>query len=421
MADEEPAESDFDDLLGSGALLKKTLREGTGRKPDHGQTCFVAYTAWAWDPELGQRKDTTSPATAAASTASTTSTASTAAPPVEVVVRTEVTIGDDDFGISGIELVVRLMTLGEVALIRLDPRFGYAEHARPGSVDASTHLEVELEVLEVGPVAKSLHEMTVRERIDVASVKKGRGNAHFRAGRTVLAARLYKLAVSFVKDGRSNDDVSANDDSLDAATAAAQDAERVEVLVSGRNNLAMVREKLGLPDDAWATAKAVLVDDPDNTKALFRLGQVALGRNDADQAALYLGRAAEQAPEDSGIRRALREVGKQRRGQRAKEAEMCKRMMQPATGKDGGKKEDKRGLYEGAWDWGKGVEEERGWSASTFRVFVTMCAFLCEFHNPPAHLMLDLRLNCMPCHMLMDTLTLANTHTLKHQTANTLV
>ena len=371
MADDEPTESDFDDLLGSGALLKKTLREGTGRKPDHGQTCFVAYTAWAWDPELGQRKDTTSPAASAASTASSTSAASTAstvstastastAPPVEVVARAEVTIGDDDFGISGIELVVRLMTLGEVALIRLDPRFGFAEHARPGTVDASTHLEVELEVLEVGPVAKSLHEMTVRERIDVASVKKGRGNAHFRAGRTMFAARLYKLAVSFVKDGRSDDDVSANDDSLDAATAAAQDAERVEVLVSGRNNLAMVQAKLGLPDDAWATAKAVLVDDPDNTKALFRLGQVALGRNDADQAALYLGRAAEQAPEDSGIRRALREVGKQRRGQRAKEAEMCKRMMQPAAGKGGGKKGEEGGMYEGAWDRGERKEEERG-------------------------------------------------------------
>ena len=74
-ASEASEAADFEDLLGSGALLKRTLHEGTGRKPDHGQACWVSYTSYIWDPSTNARGDV-----------------------VQEVERAEVVIGDDDFG-----------------------------------------------------------------------------------------------------------------------------------------------------------------------------------------------------------------------------------------------------------------------------------------------------------------------------------
>ena len=119
---------EFEDLLGSGALLKKTIREGSGRKPDHGAHVWVTYSLYEWCPETNSRKD---------------------GPPLDQVENDEVVIGDDDYRISGIELVVRLLRLGERAIVRLDPRFGYAAHAKPANIEDNPHLEVDLELVKV--------------------------------------------------------------------------------------------------------------------------------------------------------------------------------------------------------------------------------------------------------------------------------
>ena len=313
-------DDEWDDLLGSGALLKRVVKEGQPRtNPDQDQTCHVSYACYVLDAETGERGDL-----------------------VERVEKGVVTIGDEDFPLGGVELVIRLVNLDEEAILRLDPRFGYAEGCRPATLtDPEARLEVQLKLDHVGPVIKTLHEMNQLERNAAAGQKKEKGNGHFRAGRTVFAAKLYARAARFIKDPVDAKDAADDDgiEKLDPAMAEQAEADRVAMLISCWNNLATVqlRAGVGQHDRVWDTSKLVLALDGDNVKALYHVGLVALERNDLEAAKERLQKAAALAPKDAAVRRALKDLRARAERSKTKEQALARKMLGIKAEEPGGR------------------------------------------------------------------------------------
>ncbi|KXZ55074.1 hypothetical protein GPECTOR_3g230 [Gonium pectorale] len=116
--------------------------------------------------------------------------------------------------------------------------------------------------------------------------------ASFRAGQYGEAALRYSSALRYVgKDGFPSD----------AEVSDEQEAALQAAVVSCMLNRAACRLKLSRPDLAVADAQAVLEQEPNNVKALFRSGQAKVLLKDAPGALVDLKRAAELEPNDKGI------------------------------------------------------------------------------------------------------------------------
>eukprot|EP01120_Amphizonella_sp_Union-15-10_P015652 TRINITY_DN8088_c0_g1_i1.p1 TRINITY_DN8088_c0_g1~~TRINITY_DN8088_c0_g1_i1.p1 ORF type:complete len:182 (+),score=37.75 TRINITY_DN8088_c0_g1_i1:133-678(+) len=131
------------------------------------------------------------------------------------------------------------------------------------------------------------------KKILTATQLKEEGNTYFKNQDYKNAARKYNIVINAYLKG------------LHPLNSDQQ--ERVKSLnLICYSNLAIVQEKLGLFDKAIAACKECLAVDPNYVKVLFRRGKLLSQRGDLDSAKEDLRKAAQLAPNDTGIREELR-------------------------------------------------------------------------------------------------------------------
>ncbi|XP_023933897.2 peptidyl-prolyl cis-trans isomerase FKBP8 [Bicyclus anynana] len=313
---EKPTD-EWQDVLGSGALLKKIIKSGdesNGSRPQRSDICRISY-------ELKLRDGTQDV--------------------VEKRDHIKIYLGDNEV-LQGLDLALTLMYKGEVCLLQIAPRFAYGDIGlKPGEslglvgeidgpkyegalIDRDTWLEARLE----------LHDWTeepdhdtlpIAERMEIGIRRRCRGNWWYGRGEAQLAVQLYRRALDVldeseggISDPTPTGEIAQTSDALHALLE-----ERLRV----HNNMAAAQLKAGAYDAALQAVTRVLTCQPENAKALYRKSRIltAMGRNaEALEAARA---AASAAPDDAGVRKELSKCEQKATRDRSVERRLAKRML----------------------------------------------------------------------------------------------
>ncbi|KAL1521540.1 hypothetical protein AB1Y20_021199 [Prymnesium parvum] len=187
---------------------------------------------------------------------------------------------------------------------------------------------------------------------EAADELRKRGNAHYRKGELVEAAKLYEQAVLKFADWY--------------AECFATDEERAlvhAVKLPSHLNLAACSWRLGNYEHAVMHCTQVLQHDPKNVKALFRRGASSRKLGDLEQARADLKLASELAQSDLEIRKECALLSEQLKKYKATNREMYNKALAGAGGSTAASGDGDRG--EGEGEGGEGSERSALSSART--------------------------------------------------------
>eukprot|EP00038_Savillea_parva_P015729 m.14775 g.14775 ORF g.14775 m.14775 type:complete len:393 (+) comp3197_c0_seq2:285-1463(+) len=213
---------EWTDVLGTGGLRKKTVRDGTGRntRPKRGEEATYALLV-------------------------TVDGTPTSAAPVQCTA----IVGEMDHSLA-LDLVLPLMQVGEVCKVVTSRRYDN----RPLEVESDDPtIEYDLELLSVKP-AVSVEDMSLKERVDRARLKLDDANALYTRKKYEDAAGQLRRAIHYLGDG---DAVREDDDALDVAVRSWAN------LAASLLKIPNFRETITACDEA-------LKLQPDNEKAKYR-------------------------------------------------------------------------------------------------------------------------------------------------------
>lgn len=197
---------------------------------------------------------------------------------------------DDDQVIDGLDRAVMTMKKGEVALVTISPEyaFGSSESKQELAVvppNSTVFYEVEL----VSFVKeKESWDMNTEEKIEAAGVKKDEGNALFKAGKYVKAAKRYEKAAKYID--------------YDTNFSEEEKKQSKALKVSCNLNNAACKLKLNEYKQAEKFCTKVLEIDSTNVKALYRRAQAYRHLVDLDLAQLDLKKALEIDPNNRDVK-----------------------------------------------------------------------------------------------------------------------
>ncbi|KPJ03297.1 PREDICTED: peptidyl-prolyl cis-trans isomerase FKBP8 [Papilio xuthus] len=321
----ETQKDEWQDLLGSGALLKKIIKSGDdseGLRPHRGDICRISYEIKIKDSNehYFEKRD-----------------------------QIKIYVGDNEI-LQGLDLALTLMYKGEACHLHLAPRFGYGESGlKPGEslgligeadgpkydgsvIGPDTWLEAKLELHDWSEEPE--HEtLSIAERMEIGIRRRTRGNWWYGRGEPQLAIQLYRRALDVLDESEGG----ITDPTPSGELAQASDAlqELLEERLRVHNNMAAAQLKAGAFDAALQAVTRVLSCQPKNAKALYRKSRIlsAMGRN---AEALEAARAAAgAAPGDAGARRELQRCEQKATRDRSVERRLAKRMLGTASPKPG--------------------------------------------------------------------------------------
>jgi FKBP-type peptidyl-prolyl cis-trans isomerase len=225
------------DVLGSGALKKKTLREGKGEdtKPQPAQRVTIQLEERLEDGTV-------------------------------VVEKREVsfTINEGEI-LPAVDMTVCLMCLDEVALVESDARFAYGEPGVPPKIPPNSRMLFEIELTKVEPPEAAFNQ-TVEEFVAKLEKRRVEGNTIFKQGNYERAMIVYQKILKRLE--------SVN---LTQGYSDEQEKELVQPLkISSLNNFAAACLHVGMYKEAVETCDKVLALDSDNSKAHFRKAKVCV-------------------------------------------------------------------------------------------------------------------------------------------------
>uniref|UniRef100_A0A3Q4A955 peptidylprolyl isomerase n=1 Tax=Mola mola TaxID=94237 RepID=A0A3Q4A955_MOLML len=306
-----PAE-EWLDVLGNGQLKKKVLVAGGGRnsRPQKGQNVKINLKTYLKDGTL-----------------------------VEDQPDLCFTLGDGDV-IQALDLAVQLMDMGEKALIQTDAKYAYgAEGSHEPEVPPSVELSLEVELLEATD-APDVELMPPEERIALASHKRERGNVHYQRGDYAFAVNSYSIALQ-ITESNSKVDISPEEEN-----------ELMDVKVKCLNNMAASQLKLDHYDAALKSCVLALAHQPDNIKALFRMGKVQALQSEYTEAIQTLRKALKLEPSNKTIHAELSKLVKKHSEQRGAEQAMYKKMLGNPTSSSGtNQKRQAKSAWGFNWKW----------------------------------------------------------------------
>lgn len=209
------------------------------------------------------------------------------------------TRGDQKVAIcEGVEAGIRRMKRSEVAVIKIDPQYGFKDSSLVPVEAVNVDLEARLELCSFED-DKPSWELKDDEKIAAVDDKRNMGNRHFGKGDYARASRRYSQAINMGASDYDLDDERKK--RLKTATSAA------------RLNRAACHLKARDYVEAKNDVNAVLEHDPDNTKALFRRAKAYIGLDEWPRAKKDLQRVLELTPESLDAKRALVDVAKRER------------------------------------------------------------------------------------------------------------
>ncbi|KAM9384757.1 peptidyl-prolyl cis-trans isomerase FKBP8 [Pholidichthys leucotaenia] len=224
------------------------------------------------------------------------------------------TLGDGDV-IQALDLTVQLMEMGETALIHTDAKYAFgARGSLEPEVPPNTDLSLEVKLLEATD-APDLELLPPVEKIALAVHKRERGNAHYQRGDYAFAVNSYSIALQ-ITESSSKVDIRPEEEN-----------ELLDVKVKCLNNMAASQLKLDHYEAALKSCVSALAHQPENIKALFRMGKVLALRGEYTEAIQTLRKALKLEPSNKTIHAELSKLVKKHSEQRGAEQAMYKKML----------------------------------------------------------------------------------------------
>lgn len=228
---------DFDDVLGSGTLLKKVIEPGEHRGDPNVEAPRKFFAVIDIETKL-EKSDT--------------------------IIKTEsfkdYLISTEADLFSGAQIVLPLMKTGEVSRYILDPKFCYGSEGNPPHIPPNSKLDCTIKLLSFIPheefischlLDAELFPLEMRDKIAIR--KKERGNFWFARNDFKYALLAYKSAIILLNESKDE-----------------------SCLVALRNNLAACYIKLDELNKARKQIEKALKIDPKNVKALFRRATIEM-------------------------------------------------------------------------------------------------------------------------------------------------
>ncbi|XP_071397612.1 peptidyl-prolyl cis-trans isomerase FKBP8 [Centroberyx affinis] len=299
------------DVLGNDQLKKKVLEAGKGRdsRPQKGQNVKIHLKSCLNDGTL-----------------------------VEEQPELSFTLGDGDV-IQALDLTVQLMEMGEKALIQADAKYAYGSR---GSLDPevppNAELSLEVELLDATD-APDLELLPPAERIALASHKRERGNTHYQHGDYAFAVNSYSIALQ-ITESSSKVDISPE-----------EEMELMDVKVKCLNNMAASQLKLDHYDAALKSCVSALAHQPENIKALFRMGKVLALQGEYAEAIQILRKALKLEPSNKTIHAELSKLVKKHSEQKGAEQAMYKKMLGNPASSSSTQKHQAKSSWGLSWKW----------------------------------------------------------------------
>ncbi|XP_078427970.1 FKBP-type peptidyl-prolyl cis-trans isomerase family protein [Wolffia australiana] len=170
---------------------------------------------------------------------------------------------------EGLEMCVRLMLPGEIALVTCPPDYAYDKFPRPSSVPEGATIQWEVELLGF-ETPKDWTGLNFKEIMNEAEKIKNTGNRLFKEGKFELARAKYEKVL------REYNHVNPQDD------------EEGKIFLNSRNslhlNVAACYQKMGELRKSIDTCNKVLEGSPAHVKALYRRGTSYMLAGDFEEA-----------------------------------------------------------------------------------------------------------------------------------------
>lgn len=247
-------------------VIKKILKEADGYdKPTDGTVVQIRYTAKLQDGTIFEKKGYEGEE------------------PFQFVV-------DEEQVIAGLDKAVETMKTGEIALITIEPEYGF------GNIETQRDLAVippnSTLIYEVEMVSftkeKESWDMDTTEKIEASKQKKEQGNSLFKVGKYQRAAKKYDKAAKYIEH--------------DSSFSAEEKKQSKVLKVSCNLNHAACCLKLKDFKEAVKLCSKVLELESLNVKALYRRAQAYIGTEDLDLAEFDIKKAIEIEPQNREVR-----------------------------------------------------------------------------------------------------------------------
>ncbi|KAJ1373207.1 Peptidyl-prolyl cis-trans isomerase fkbp8 [Parelaphostrongylus tenuis] len=267
--------SEWEDLLGSGHLMKRVVRDGHGdERPSDGQWVTIKVV----DTLRG----------------------------IDSHDRLTFILGFS-MVIDAWELTIKLMCVEEVAEIRVRSRLAYGECGLDDIIPPDQDQEYRIELLEIGS-SPNYSAMEEGELSDFVLMLKDRGNFYFNRREYEKAIFVYKRASGIIE--------------------VPKDSEALSKLFSAlHSNLAVCYAKLEDWNEVLKCTEESLRLHAANTKALFRRAAALAARNDTEEAMRCLLQAREIDPHDTVVQCEIERLCGIRKRRRAEERALYRRML----------------------------------------------------------------------------------------------
>ncbi|GAB9475549.1 Peptidyl-prolyl cis-trans isomerase fkbp8 [Globisporangium polare] len=305
----ESERADFDDLLGSGGIFRKMLRTNPdGALVEFGEEVTIRYSEKLLETDALISSDQTR----------------------------KFRIGDGE-AMPALELVAKMLRVGEACEVRCDARFAYGDVGLEPKVPAGAPMKLQIELLRVGK--KITAEMTSAELIEEAHKKKESGNRYFQEKNYEQAAKLYKRALKLLETWEHSED----------------DAQKCkDLLIALGNNVGNVQFRLKQYTEARQSSLEVLQLDPRNVKAMYRMGQIGLEQNDFAESMELLQKAAVIEPKNVKVRQLMKDLKKKKQQVKQEQKKLYAKLGGAKSAADGdaeGSVQQQRNILMRAWKW----------------------------------------------------------------------
>jgi len=284
----------WEDVLGSGRLRKRVKTEGDDKvgKPGRGSRCTVNVIEKVDGVEVGKEDNF------------------------------QFNVGESEV-LQALDLVVPLMTKGEVAEVKVEHTFAYGVVGDGERIPPSTDLELEVELVEwveLGPAP----DIPLAERMAIGVNKRERGNRWYSRGEYSLAVQCYRKAAEYLDDKQIEEDMEVP---IDRFLLPKDIQELLQERVKTFNNMAQAQMKLSAWDSSLASVKQVLKIEPNNEKALFRKSKILVEKCQLDEAIGILRRINRLYPANKQCHTELSRLTNKVKASKEKEQLMSRKML----------------------------------------------------------------------------------------------
>uniref|UniRef100_A0A0K8UFF4 peptidylprolyl isomerase n=2 Tax=Bactrocera latifrons TaxID=174628 RepID=A0A0K8UFF4_BACLA len=296
IGDEEPC-----DVLGNGQLVKRIIKQSQlSTRPARGDLVTVTFKGRIPNGIVVEKKE-----------------------------NYQIHVGDYEV-VQGLDMVIPLMNVGEIAEVTIDARFAYGslglknDENENASVPADSTLIYEVHLQDCK--SEDFSDLKCFEiRRKYGTRKKERANFWYNRNEYNTAIQLYRRALEFLDDRDGDPDSMFDKEDLEFSNSDLQTLLEDRLIVY--NNLAMAQIKISAFDAALKSVENVLRCQPSNSKALYRKGRILEGKGDTKGAINLLQKAATLEPDSKAIQQDLAKLIIKARREEHNEKEMYQKML----------------------------------------------------------------------------------------------